>query len=60
MNDRDEFAKAALIGGLSSEGIGSNQMWSSHEAVAEWAYKIADAMLAEREKTNASGEVNEP
>lgn len=52
---RDEFAKAALTGMLAHatrykprKGASSN--W--HEAIAQEAYQLADAMLAERETTN--------
>lgn len=47
MSIRDYFAAAALTSLL--EGIKPHR---TPENVADWAYKYADAMLAERDKTN--------
>jgi len=45
MTDRDTFAAAALT------GLTSRPQWFPDECVAE-SYKLADAMLRERERTN--------
>jgi len=44
MTLRDYFAGQALAGICAARGEGT------HEFLAEWAYGIAEAMLAEREK----------
>lgn len=43
---RDQFAMAAIQGFCANE----NQIDWESEKMAEWAYKQADAMIAEREK----------
>ena len=45
---RDQLAMAAMQGELS--GQHSDLDWENEEALASRAYKIADAMLAERNK----------
>jgi hypothetical protein len=47
MTDRDTFAAAALAGIIANEGEG----WSLSNTCA-YAYRIADAMLREQERTN--------
>ena len=47
---RDEFAKAALAGGL-EQGVRDDMdinWWRSPESIARRAYAIADAMLMDR------------
>lgn len=51
---RDEFAMAALAGGL-EQGVRDEMdcgWWHPPSYVAKRAYAIADAMLAERRKTD--------
>lgn len=54
MTDRDEFAKAALIGFTSSLEGGAYSL----DFAAEQAYEIADAMLRQREKRQVSSQEN--
>lgn len=49
MNQLDEFAKAALTGILAAEGQIPGTEGYPAENVAEIAYKIAEAMMKERE-----------
>jgi len=49
MSLRDYFAGQALAGLVSQPEAGSCGDWTDNQ-VAEWSYKFADAMLAEREK----------
>ena len=44
---RDWFAGQALMGDIADHAGGV-----THGARAEWCYEMADAMLAEREKSN--------
>jgi len=48
MTLRDYFAAKAMQGFMANK---SNPMHFQPEADASWAYSIADAMLAEREKS---------
>lgn len=50
MNDLDEFAKAALTGLLASQGQIPGTEGYDPEGAAKQAYRIARAMLIEREK----------
>jgi hypothetical protein len=54
MTDRDEFAKAALIGFTSSLEGGTYDL----DLAAKQAYEIADAMLRQREKCQISSQEN--
>lgn len=54
MTDRDEFAKAALIGFTSSLEGGTYDL----DLAAKQAYEIADAMLRQREKRQVSSQEN--
>lgn len=50
---RDYFAAKAMAGCLAYSYVGPNGNWQENatpEGVAEYAYKLADAMLAERDK----------
>lgn len=50
LTKRDWFAGQA-INGLLANGKGFNSPWMDHlPSAAEWAYRVADAMLAERDK----------
>lgn len=49
MTLRDYFSGQAVVGSLSAEQPGFE--YSSPEHVAEYAYKIADAMLKKRRET---------
>lgn len=49
MTLRDWFAGKALVGFLSFEGSATQQ--AEPEYAAEWAYRCADAMLAQRNRT---------
>jgi hypothetical protein len=53
MNDRDEFAKAALTGMLPSRGP------RSLEQIASDAYDAADAMIEERAKRDAFAPISD-
>ncbi len=44
---RDYFAAAAMLGDIAGHGPGSMPIC---DGVAEWSYRMADAMLAERAK----------
>ena len=46
---RDHFAGLGMLGTLSADIEGE---WSDYSHLANHAYQIADAMLAEREKSN--------
>lgn len=48
MSLRDYFAAKAMQG-YSGRG-GEDRVFDTHEDVAHWAYAVADAMIAEREK----------
>lgn len=56
---RDYFAAAALqglmayTGGVTEDGNATKRYAAARAAIAEEAYLMADAMLAEREKGNA-------
>lgn len=53
MTLRDFFAGNALQGMLACSREGdAHQAWLSPSAASEWAYQQADAMIAEREKSN--------
>ena len=54
MTDRDEFAKAALIGFTSSLEGGTYDL----DLAAKQAYEIADAMLRQREKCQVLSQKN--
>ncbi len=54
MNDRDHFAAAALTGLL----LDGDETQCPADHIAECAYKMADAMLAERDKSAAKRCVN--
>ena len=53
MTLRDYFAAAALQGILAHSTPCNDQAWKSDQCAAEWSYKLADAMLAERQKEGA-------
>lgn len=57
MTDRDEFAKAALAG-LCTDS--RNIAYRGAMVIAEDAYRCADAMLAEREKSQPAKEGARP
>jgi hypothetical protein len=48
---RDQMAMAALTGLLAAEDFGAGQNYYTTEQAANRAYAIADAMLAERNRT---------
>ena len=51
MTLRDYFAGQALAGMFASEGVGpEGSTWGEIPDVAQHAYRMADAMLAERDK----------
>jgi hypothetical protein len=48
MSLRDYFAAKALT--ISPHGnVGGDGLWATHEQIAAWAYRVADAMLKARE-----------
>lgn len=51
---RDEFAMAALATApmIDAESIEKTGTELAVKATAQWAYRVADAMLAERERNN--------
>lgn len=50
MSLRDYFAGQAMTGMLSNSSCLAEQAWKSDKCLAEWCYKAADAMIAERNK----------
>ena len=50
MSLRDYFAGQAMNGELAAQHGPEGNEWSSPESLANWAYRVADAMLKEREK----------
>lgn len=52
MSLRDYFAAKAMQGYCGGEHTGQSGM--PHEMIAEWSFKMADAMLEERSKTDKS------
>jgi hypothetical protein len=59
MNDRDEFAKAALIGMLASRDRTVSGRLASVEQQASDAYDAADAMIEERRKRDAFAPISD-
>ena len=45
---RDYFAGQAMAGMLANSSNLAEQAWRSDKCLAEWSYKAADAMIAER------------
>lgn len=48
MTLRDYFAAHALQGMLANPSENAESAWNSDAVAAQWAYKLADAMLKER------------